>query len=66
MNKIEDIIMCKATIETRLTEYEKRNKAISKLQYIVKQYLGISALYNKAHRARAPETINKQVTARIC
>lgn len=67
MNKIENVIMRKATIETRLTEYEKeRNKAIAKLRYIVKQCLGISALYNKAHRARVPKTINARVTARIC
>jgi len=36
LNKIEDGIMRKATAGTELTEYEKdRNKAISKLRYIV-------------------------------
>jgi len=56
LNKIEDGIMRKATTGTELTEYEiKRNKAISKIRYIVEQYFGLSHLYNKAYRARFPK-----------
>jgi len=48
----------KATTGTELTEYElKRNKAISKLRYIVEQYFGLSHLYNKANRARFPRML---------
>ena len=57
LNKIEDGIMRKATIGTELTEYEKkRNKAISKVRYIVEQYFGLSHLYNKAYRAKVSQT----------
>lgn len=58
MNKIADGIMRKATAGTELTEYEiARNKAISKVRYIVEQYFGLSHLYNKAYRARFPEML---------
>jgi transposase, IS5 family len=58
LNKIEDGIMRKATIGSELTEYEtERNKAISKVRYIVEQYFGLSHLYNKAYRARFPKLI---------
>ena len=58
MNNIEDGIMRKATAGTELTAYEKaRNKAISKIRYIVEQYFGLSQLHNGADRARFPEMI---------
>ena len=64
LNKIEDGIMRKATIGTELTEYEKeRNKAISKVRYIVEQYFGLSHLYNKAYRARFPKLIKNALDA---
>jgi len=45
--------MRKATKGAELTVYEKdRNKAISKLRYIVEQYFGISHLHNHAFRAK--------------
>ena len=62
MNKIEDAIMRKSTIGTELTEYEKeRNKAISKVRYIVEQYFGLSHLHNRAYRARFPKLIKNAV-----
>jgi len=64
LNKIEDGIMRKATIGTKLTEYEtERNKAISKVRYIVEQYFGLSHLYNKAYRARFPKLIKNAIDA---
>jgi IS5 family transposase len=64
MNNIEDGIMRKATTGTELTEYEKeRNKAISKVRYIVEQYFGLSHLYNKAYRARFPKLIKNALDA---
>ena len=58
MNNIEDGIMRKATAGTELTAYEKaRNKAISKIRYIVEQYFGLSQLHDGADRARFPEMI---------
>jgi IS5 family transposase len=43
LNKLEDGIMRKETVGTKLTEYEiARNKAISKIRYIVEQYFGLS------------------------
>ncbi|MFH1974148.1 MAG: transposase [Pseudomonadota bacterium] len=64
MNSIEDGIMRKATTGAELTEYEKeRNKAISKVRYIVEQYFGLSHLYNKAHRARFPKLIENALDA---
>jgi len=48
----------KATTGAELTEYEtERNKAISKVRYIVEQYFGLSHLYNKAYRARFPRMV---------
>jgi IS5 family transposase len=62
MNKIEDAIMRKSTIGTELTEYEtERNKAISKVRYIVEQYFGLSHLHNRAYRARFPKLIKNAV-----
>ena len=64
MNKIEDGIMRKATTGAELTEYEiERNKAISKVRYIVEQYFGLSHLYNKAYRARFPKLIKNALDA---
>jgi len=64
LNKIEDGIMRKATTGTELTEYEtERNKAISKVRYIVEQYFGLSHLYNKAYRARFPKLIKNALDA---
>jgi IS5 family transposase len=64
MNKIEDGIMRKSTIGNELTEYEKeRNKAISKVRYIVEQYFGLSHLYNKAYRARFPKMLKNALDA---
>jgi len=70
LNKIEDGIMHpeghkrKATKGTSLTEYEiARNKAISKVRYIVEQYFGLSHLYNKAYRARFPKLIKNALDA---
>lgn len=67
LNKIEDVMDPKghkreATTQTELTEYEEtRNKAISKVRYILEQYFGISHLYNKAYRARFPKMIKNAV-----
>jgi IS5 family transposase len=64
INKIEDGIMRKATTGTELTEYETaRNKAISKVRYIVEQYFGLSHLYNRAYRARFPQLIKNALDA---
>jgi len=64
LNKIEDGIMRKATTGTELTEYEtERNKAISKVRYIVEQYFGLSHLYNRAYRARFPQLIKNALDA---
>ena len=64
LNKIEDGIMRKSTAGTELTKYEKeRNKAISKVRYIVEQYFGLSHLYNKAYRARFPQLIKNALDA---
>ena len=64
LNKIADGIMRKATIGTELTEYEtERNKAISRVRYIVEQYFGLSHLYNKAYRARFPKLIKNALDA---
>ena len=53
LNAIADGIMTKASRGTELTPFEKeRNKAISKIRYIVEQYFGISHLHNNAFRAR--------------
>lgn len=64
LNGIEDGIMRKATPGTELTEYEKeRNKAISKVRYIMEQYFGISHLYHHAHRARFTKLIKNALDA---
>jgi IS5 family transposase len=64
LNSIEDGIMRKATTGTELTEYEKeRNKAISKVRYIVEQYFGLGHLYNKAYRARFPQLFTNALDA---
>ena len=56
--------MRKATKGAELTVYEKdRNKAISKLRYIVEQYFGISHLHNDAFRARFPRLIKNAIDA---
>jgi len=64
LNKIEDGIMRKATTGSELTEYEtERNKAISKVRYIVEQYFGLTHLHNKAYRARFPKLIKNAIDA---
>ena len=56
--------MRKATIGAKLTELETaRNKAISKVRYVVEQYFGLSHLYNRAHRARFPKLIKNVIDA---
>jgi IS5 family transposase len=56
--------MRKASKGTELTEYEKeRNKAISKVRYIVEQYFELSHLYNKAYRARFPKLLKNSIDA---
>jgi IS5 family transposase len=42
---------------------KERNKAISKVRYIVEQYFGLSHLYNKAYRARFPQLIKNALDA---
>lgn len=62
MNKIADGIMTKAVRGTELTTFEKdRNKAISKVRYIVEQYFGISHLHNNAFRARFTRLIKNAI-----
>jgi len=64
LNQIQDGIMRKATRGAQLTPYEKeRNKAISKVRYIVEQYFGISHLYHHAHRARSTRLIKNALDA---
>jgi IS5 family transposase len=64
MNNITDGIMRKATEGTKLTSYEKeRNKAISKIRYIVEQYFGIMHLHNNASRARFMNLIKNAIDA---
>ena len=61
---MKDSIMRKAATGAELTEYElERNKAISKVRYIVEQYFGLSHLYNKAYRARFPRLIKNAMDA---
>ena len=46
-------IMRKDTSTAKLTAFEvERNKQISKKRYIVEQYFGLSALHDRAGRAR--------------
>jgi len=64
LNKIADGIMRKAVKGSELTPYEKeRNKAISKVRYIVEQYFGISHLHNNAFRARFTRMIKNAIDA---
>ena len=64
LNEIEDGIMRKATTGAELTEYETaRNKAISKVRYIVEQYFGLSHLHNRANRARFPRLVKNAIDA---
>ena len=64
LNKIADGIMRKAVKGSELTPYEKeRNKAISKVRYIVEQYFGISHLHNNAFRARFTRLIKNAIDA---
>jgi IS5 family transposase len=64
MNGIEDGIMRKAAPGMELTAYEKeRNKAISKIRYIVEQYFGLSHLHNNAFRARFTRLIKNAIDA---
>jgi transposase, IS5 family len=45
--------MRKNSTTAKLTDSEiLRNKAISKIRYIVEQYIGISHLHDRANRAR--------------
>jgi IS5 family transposase len=53
LNKIADGIMRNNSTTAKLTDSEiLRNKAISKIRYIVEQYFGISHLHDRANRAR--------------
>jgi len=64
LNNIADGIMTKTTRGTELTKHEiDRNKAISKVRYIVEQYFGISHLHNNAFRARFPRMIKNAIDA---
>ena len=64
MNNISDGIMRKAAKGMELTPYEKeRNKAISKIRYVVEQYFGISHLYNNAFRARFTRLMKNAIDA---
>ena len=64
LNKIADGIMTKATRGAELTQYEiNRNKAISKVRYMVEQYFGISHLHNNAFRARFTRMIKNAIDA---
>ena len=64
LNKIADGIMTKATRGAELTQYEiNRNKAISKVRYVVEQYFGISHLHNNAFRARFTRMIKNAIDA---
>jgi IS5 family transposase len=64
LNNIEDGIMRKNSTTAKLTELEiQRNKAISKIRYIVEQYFGISHLHGRANRARFTTIIKNQFDA---
>jgi IS5 family transposase len=61
LNNIEDSIMRKDSTTAKLTELEiQRNKAISKIRYVVEQYFGISHLHDRAKRARFTTIIKNQ------
>ena len=56
--------MRKDSTTAKLTESElQRNKAISKIRYIVEQYFGISHLYDGAKRARFTTLIKNKFDA---
>ena len=62
LNHIADGVMTKAVRGTELTPYEiNRNKAISKIRYIVEQYFGLSNLHNNAFRARFPRLLKNAI-----
>jgi IS5 family transposase len=62
LNKIKDGIMRKDSKTAKLTETEiERNKAISKLRYIVEQYFGISHLHDDGERARFPKILKNTI-----
>jgi IS5 family transposase len=64
LDKVEDGIMRKAITGAELTEYEiERNKAISKIWYIVEQYFGLSHLHNHAYRARFNKLVKNAIEA---
>jgi transposase, IS5 family len=64
LNHIEDGIMRKNSTTAKLTDSEiLRNKAISKIRYIVEQYFGISHLHDRAMRARFTTIIKNQFDA---
>lgn len=58
--------MTKAVRGTELTQHEiDRDKAISKVRYIVGQYFGLSHLHNNAFRARFTRMIRNAIDALI-
>jgi IS5 family transposase len=60
LNKIEVGIMRKNPTSAKLTEIEiLRNKAISRIRYIVEQLFGISYLHDLAKRAGFTSIIKK-------
>ena len=60
LNKIKDGIMRKDSKTAKLTESEiERNKAISKLRYIVEQYFGISHLHDNGKRGSIPKNLEE-------
>jgi IS5 family transposase len=64
LNNIADAIMTKAVRGTELTQHEiDRNKAISKMRYVVEQYFGISHLHNNAFRARFTRMVRNAIDA---
>jgi len=64
LNQIEDGIMRKNSTTAKLTGSEiLRNKAISKIRYIVEQYVGISHLHDRANRARFTTIIKNKFDA---
>jgi transposase, IS5 family len=64
LNKIEDGIMRKGSTTAKLTKLEiLRNKAISKIRYIVEQYFGISHLHDRAKRARFTTIVKNNLDA---
>ena len=57
-------IMRKNSTTAKLTESEiLRNKAISKIRYIVEQYFGISHLHDRANRARFATIVKNKFDA---